>query len=598
MGRIRVQLLAWLVLLLFAVPAFGQTHISSCQTLSTDGASYLLTTDLSSPGTCMTIRGDNITLDLGGHTITFDTSAAGNTRGVYLNGTRNSRVENGKVVQFSGCVGEGPCARDTGVRVSGAFDTLVKNVEITVQGYDTFGIYMSSASSSCQAGTVNRLEGNTITHNGTYLSSRDGFSSEPIKIERHAGRFEVIGNRILASPQAGIMIYGYGDEGNGCNDGSEIADNYIDIDGALYANPGGIHGFHTPALHIHHNQIVGDGQEGIQLDGARFQKDGALTRIHDNQVDVDCNYWPRGHSAGRGILQGLRLRYTTEYVRVYNNTIKVHADAVDDTLERNTATGIHLTCARWNGSARTGGCTDVKIWGNTVEAVTTGSLEQVYAITIDGVEDQITSGVEIYSNTFRSNGTILRYFDQGTLDNSAVFHDNLMEFLPGARYNEVTFRVDWSNSAAWPMTPSVRDISFGGGASKSDVVLTGGGVSGKRFSLDWTHELHVVDQNGADVEGALVTMRDAAGSTEGQCTTDCTGRCSVVSREITYYRSDDPTRYNPHRVTATKGGDEASLSATVDGLGQESELVLANTDDPANCDRIAAPTGLHRSDRR
>ncbi len=586
-----------LVFAALASVAQGQTLISSCQTLSTPGASYRLTTDLSSAGTCITIRGDGITLDLDGHTITFDSSRAGNTRGIYINSVRNVTVRNGKVRQSTACRGASGCARDTAVRVSGAFDTLVEQIEITVQGYDSFGIYMSSASSSCQAGTLNRIVGNTITHNGTVLSSRDGFSSEPIKIERHAGRFEISNNRILASPQAGIMIYGYGSEGNGCNDGSEIANNYIDIDGALYANPGGIHGFHTPALQIHHNRIVGDGQEGIQLDGARFQKNGAYTRIYDNLIDVDCNYWPAGHSAGAGVLQGLRLRYTTEYMQVYNNTIRVHADAIDDTSERNSATGIHLTCARGTDTNRSGGCTDVKIWNNTVEAVTTGTLEPAYAVTLDGIEDQISSGVEIYDNTFRSNGTILRYFDHGTRDQSKVFHDNTLEFLPGDRYRAATVRVDWANSGAWPMTPSVLDLSFGGGASKDDVFIIRSGVQNKSFSLDWTLKVHVVDRNGANVEGVLVTTRDKNGASKGQCTTDCTGHCSVVVRESTRSR-DGVNTFNPYELRASKAGDQISQSISVTSKGQLAELTLPNTVDPANCNTIAAPTGLRRTDIR
>jgi len=62
-----LMLFTWL-----AVPAYAQTPISSCQTLNTPGE-YVLQTDVSSPSTCFDVTANDVTLDLGGHTITYAT---------------------------------------------------------------------------------------------------------------------------------------------------------------------------------------------------------------------------------------------------------------------------------------------------------------------------------------------------------------------------------------------------------------------------------------------------------------------------------------------------------------------------------------------
>jgi hypothetical protein len=60
---------------------FAQTsYVASCGNLNQPNTTYILNNDVSSEGTCFTIMADGITLDLNGHTVTYDTySKAGIT---------------------------------------------------------------------------------------------------------------------------------------------------------------------------------------------------------------------------------------------------------------------------------------------------------------------------------------------------------------------------------------------------------------------------------------------------------------------------------------------------------------------------------------
>ena len=68
-------------------------NVDGCNLLNTTGATYTLTGNVSSTGTCFTISSQNITLDCTGNWITYSTGGAINTPGVYTN-QFNSTIKN------------------------------------------------------------------------------------------------------------------------------------------------------------------------------------------------------------------------------------------------------------------------------------------------------------------------------------------------------------------------------------------------------------------------------------------------------------------------------------------------------------------------
>jgi len=57
--------------------AAGAVNISACGTLGTYGATYRLTTDLTSCGVCVVVANNQITIGLQGHSITAGTACSG-----------------------------------------------------------------------------------------------------------------------------------------------------------------------------------------------------------------------------------------------------------------------------------------------------------------------------------------------------------------------------------------------------------------------------------------------------------------------------------------------------------------------------------------
>ncbi len=71
--------------------------------LDQDGATYVLRQDVSATGTAFTINANHIILDLGGHTITYNTAVGDGVYGVFEQWNKTgTRVTNGIIVQGVG----------------------------------------------------------------------------------------------------------------------------------------------------------------------------------------------------------------------------------------------------------------------------------------------------------------------------------------------------------------------------------------------------------------------------------------------------------------------------------------------------------------
>ena len=121
--------------------------ITSCQTLGTAGATYVLQNDITTTGTCFTITADNITLDGNGFTIDGDDS--GIDYGVNTTGNRNSlTIKNFfNITDF-----------DRGIYFKNTNNSLITN---NTANSNVDGIRLVSSSN-------NTIENNTINSNFDY----------------------------------------------------------------------------------------------------------------------------------------------------------------------------------------------------------------------------------------------------------------------------------------------------------------------------------------------------------------------------------------------------------------------------------------------
>src|SRR5258708_7018561 len=76
--------------------------ISTCPYIITSSGNYIVTKNLNSAGTCITIQADNVTIDLQGHTITGNGTGNGITDGGRSD--QNIVIANGTVQSFGGAI--------------------------------------------------------------------------------------------------------------------------------------------------------------------------------------------------------------------------------------------------------------------------------------------------------------------------------------------------------------------------------------------------------------------------------------------------------------------------------------------------------------
>lgn len=135
-----------------AAPAVAAT--STCGAVITRTAS--LTSDLGPcPGDGILVGADNITIDLGGHTLSGAAAHGGETAGVRVANHTGVRVMNGTITGF-----------DAGVAILGGGGNTVQKLDVhdnigTTMGDLGDGVFISNSKN-------NRVQGNVIKHNGPF----------------------------------------------------------------------------------------------------------------------------------------------------------------------------------------------------------------------------------------------------------------------------------------------------------------------------------------------------------------------------------------------------------------------------------------------
>lgn len=546
-------------------------EVTDCGPLE-ETAYYLLTQDISAPGTCINIQGTDITLDLQGHTIRYGGDNQDDRHGIENRGT-GTVVRNGIIIQDGR-----PAANLNGQSgIHWASTTgLIEFINSTAAGHDSFALEVAGWSEPCPNTGTLTIRNNTLANTGTSVSSRDGFTSGVLRLTRPNSRVDILGNTITASPQTGIVWTDIdwtlpGRQGRrGCGDGSVIADNTITINDAQYANPSGIICYQCPALNIHHNLLNGQGMEGIQLDNAFNQNGQTRTLIHHNIIDIDGNYHSKGHSAGTGEIQGIRLRYRPEYIDVYENTIRINADNAADN-EQNHAYGI------WFTGAESGYATDVDFWNNEVTVSTDGATNvQAEALHIDAVNRAEISGISFYNNTFESNHRLfaMGYNGPWTQDYSkTLVQNNTFRKANAATYDFATtalYYSGWGDSILKNIDPL-----FENGASKTDIDFLSYSGNDIGALIYFTAVPTVRTLAGVPVTGATVTARDSFGATQGSCSTSADGSCRMILPDYRRTRVTGATSYNPYTFTASKDGKTNTTSQNIDTPHEPVMIILA-----------------------
>ena len=368
--RLTFALFLAIIVLILVQPA-NAIDISTCQTLSTAGATYRLMNDLPvSSGTCFTLSGNNVVLDLNGKTITL----SGTGRAATINGPANSNniIMNGKIestsalsfVPGSGMIVIGVPSSAAGMTgsvhdvtmVGYDLDVLIQiggtgvNTDIYNNNMTRIGTFADNSQSN--VGVINpygyipnaqsmiKIHDNVISGRAWLLNLKGRFNVYnnflyPVKYGRNPYGIrlgEVVGGTLFNN-----MMYSTNSRGILVEEPSSnvlIANNNLDIAESPLAgiDGSGVHALRIRSLgapatnfSIYGNTIIGRilaGSGAITGEGAHI---GQLSNfdIHDNIFGLYADYQPSG-GGGALTLEGPM----DSSIRIYNNILKSNFESI------------------------------------------------------------------------------------------------------------------------------------------------------------------------------------------------------------------------------------------------------------------------------
>lgn len=507
----------------FTVPP-GAIAVSTGQTLAIAGATYVLTADVATPGTAFTIAAKDITLDLGGHTVTYGT-AAGTVNGVYSEYLYNSgktTVRNGTIVE-----GGGTGVGRHGVYFRGAHDVRLTHLTVTVRGPDANGITVVDSLTGDQ-----RIDHCSVHCDTLVDSSRTYPGVAAIVVESASKSLEIDENRVFSSPQWGIKVQGTATVGD-----SLVHHNRVIGTKALVAN-GYMISVYKPATDVFENELSGESR-GIHLDGT----DGAAhgSTVHDNYVlcqDQTNPEYPDFHWVHGIKLEGARSVVITRNF-VTGVADDAHAEVRCLDVDVASATGVRIEKNRFTARALT-------------------PKYRAHALQWTSGPAAAASDVVIKANVFTATDRLIDLAwgadHGGLLEGNAWIRD----LTQGLAHPFLFQYFDTSDTTPAPGHRVLDAITTEDVAA----VAQWNGPAPYSATREWSLLVAAVDGSGAPVAGASVTVRDASAALAFTGTTDAAGLCvgTVVATRIA--NGPVATSAGPFSVAVAKAG-AGSYAGTV-----------------------------------
>ena len=552
--------------------------LTGCGTLSNPDTIYVLQNDVSSAGTCFSIQGSFVTLNLNGHTVTYNTAdqnyaryaivgincwdpdltngkANGNPCGGHFD---NLTVFGGTLTEGSGVAGNYAHVIRLGQNMSGG--PTIYDTTFNFHSNSAKGIDIELASNATGLGPM--IHDNIFNSNVTQVVNRhqqDGTVISILGCGANVGlTSRVYNNTLIGSPQSGIR--------DQCN-GAEVDHNTIETGnpngtqsdgvcnptlGCQYANDFGILAWGTNT-NVHDNTLKLQEGRGIQFSGGGNGSAGNGSVVKNNTITNanekanDAEYHGCEGSGDYGIQWDDDISNTT----ATGNNITVVSDVC-------TASALRLTDV-----PLTGNNTSV---GNTYTAIRTSTS---LPCTVPAIRGPSGCAMAISTETSPNSG-FTSTNDTFTADSGIFWFD-----WTGA-YNLTFINPTFNKGTAFPSSPwyfaiavngygavanlHIRDATFGAGVdpTKNNIPAihseTEAAVS---IYIDWTYTMAVTDQSGNPVTGAGVTVKDSLGNQECNTSTGATGVATCVVTQERIHNDTGANQVenrNPMAVSASKSG--------------------------------------------
>ena len=257
-------------------------------------------------GPALIVTADNVTVDLGGHTISGNGDATASSPGILLRNVKGVTVQKGTIQHFG-----------AGVAINGGANNVIQNLTLQDNVGDAAGDYGDGVAISDSSG--NTVRGNTVRRNGPFSGISLVGKSQKNVIQENV----VTDNNMLpGNPQRGRQCMGIRMEGPAAND-NKVIGNTVTGSGAdgivvlpTCANPqGGCAG--TPGNEgneISKNTSNGNGKSGngsgIRLFSVPQPVAATKTTISDNVTNENQTNGISVDAAGEGTPKPFKNKIT------------------------------------------------------------------------------------------------------------------------------------------------------------------------------------------------------------------------------------------------------------------------------------------------
>ncbi|MGB2824147.1 MAG: hypothetical protein WBF17_24450, partial [Phycisphaerae bacterium] len=451
--------------------------------LDRPNATYLVTEDVAADSTAFNIAADGVTLDLGGHTVTYDAraGAADPTADERLygwhaaqrpcgirtaDGRRRVRIVNGRIRQGSGGGASKPAGYNP-IFLRRPRETQVAGVTIEWSGSQVTGLVVNNAYSGVE------VHHNVLTDMGTELHDRHrGLDAIAFQIGRENDKTaRCHHNLIRRTRHRGLLVTA----------NCDIHSNEIYVDsyatnsyGVMYYDNRG-----ARKLAIHDNRIFGTGFHPIGIGSGQGWSDVEV-RANYIQMQGTSQQWRWRGGAGGGDpgaaehaaiypVNGIRLQDPRSNIVHRDNVVVVKGRGEGCVMrglwlvpEEKAGEGIVFRNNRIKLLAQDG-----KATGYAVSAGGTPRTQEIATITLEG-------------NTIASNLVNVQFGDNYSCGGKYVFVSNTFARLAGdARYR--TFRLGWKGWKYETFGHMLIDSKFEGGAGCDSVSFDG--AAGGRYDF-------------------------------------------------------------------------------------------------------------------
>jgi len=519
------------------------------------GETYILTQDISAPGTAITIATPGITLDLNGKTISYNELGLDNTRGITASVVTGNltRLINGKIIQDK----QGKKSHAVYLNLG---NIEVSHLNITISegdNYDTDAILVDWGSRA-------NIHDNVIYHYGRAVTDRSQ-GAGVIEILRTKGGNNIYNNKIIGGPQFGIRVTAYDATSDTLYGPTAIYNNDIRLNSTV-VNAYSIAVLGMSDSLIYTNILIPESGRGILLEGSNN------VSVYSNYLDVKERPDPEGWQ----YVFGIRVRYGASDNKIYDNTV----------IARSVPGFKGATAIKLSDDALRN-----EFYNNNVSAFTYSivSGQEARAVHIEALPTG--SGNIFHNNILTSNNQNIYLFG-----------------WPQDKANDILFRSETLVKADNPINylaiygyigaqnNTFLDTRFGGGASFNNVSLWNGTNS---IIVKWYLDVLVKDINNNPISDATVSASSSQQTVSAN--TDASGRARLI---LTQYKNINgaKTFYTPHTLTISKTDYEtASEEVTMDASKSSTVTLTAigvnNPPFASDLSRVKAYPNPYRGDK-